>query len=369
MITSKRISWPDISKGIGILMIVFYHSIIPVLREEFGFFVIHNFFTTIQLPLFFFVSGWLFDLQIEKYSRNKLKSIGNKFTHLMIPYFSFSVLYYILFNLALKISFFAPMIKMGNGGYDNFSIIDSAIQILTFENSMAKSLWFIYALFITTAINILFPRFMKHPVTVIALFLLPYASMIFNPPDLLAYIFSYASYFSLARLVFNSTDKIMKIKKYIYAIIGILFTAGALAYSISAYYKLFSQEGTVLYYMNIPLKVLIAISGIIVICVGSEYIGKLSRTSKFLKYIGKNSFIIYLIHAPILTQALVSLMIKLLPGVPPIFSCIVATAVSVIVSLLINKFILRKVPILNTIFTGAPYVKKAKKHAAKHAAK
>lgn len=361
MITSKRIIWPDISKGIGILMIVFYHSIIPILRQQFGFSVFHQFLNTVEIPLFFFVSGWLFELNIEKYSRNKLKSIGKKFTHLMIPYFSFSVLYYILFNIALKISFVAPMINMGNGGYENFSIVDSIIQILTFENSMAKSLWFIYVLFIITAINILFPRFMKHPVTVIGLFLLPYTSMLFTFPDIIWRVIINLSYFSLARLVFGSTDKIQRINKYIYIFISILFVAGALGYSVGAYYELFSREGTVLYYLNIPIKALIAICGIIFICVGSAYIEKLNRTSKFLGYIGKNSFIIYLIHAPILTQAIVSFMIKFLPGVPPIFNCIFGTVVSVIISLLILKLILQKVPILNTIFTGAPYIKKRNK--------
>ena len=58
----KRLDWADIARGIGIILVVFAHSLVPKLREaftgvEFVWIFIYNF----HMPLFFFVSGWLFE--------------------------------------------------------------------------------------------------------------------------------------------------------------------------------------------------------------------------------------------------------------------------------------------------------------------
>lgn len=357
----KRIAWPDISKGIGILLVVLYHSFIPKLRGDFGFFFAYSFISTIIMPLFFFVSGWIFELKSDKYQQNKVKSIGNKFTHLMIPYFSFSILYYIAINIALRIDFFAPMLNMSNGGYEKFGFLESAIQILTFQDSMAKSLWFIYMLFILSAIHILFPKFMKHPVVVIAQFFLPFLNFLFTSPDIIMRVFIFSAYFAVGRLAFNYTDIILKMKKYIYMIISILYVASASIYSVASYHGLFTQKGTIFPCLNIFIKAFMGLTGIVFICVGANYISKISKISKPLTYIGKKSLIIYLIHAPILTQAIVSLMIKLLPSIPPVINCIAATIISVVVSILISEFIFNKIPILNTVFAGAPLKRKNKR--------
>ena len=365
MSITKRIIWPDIAKGITILLVVLYHTFIPKLRENFGFYFSYTILDCVIMPVFFFVSGWLFELKSDTYQQNRLKSIGNKFLRLMVPYFSFSILYYILINVALSISFFAPMLSMSNGGYTKTSFLDSAIQILTYQDSMAKSLWFVYTLFILYIIHILLPRFMKHPIVVAAQFFLPFLNFIFTAPDIIVHIFLYGAYFAVGRLAFNHTDAILKMKKYIYIIISLLFIASASVYSIASYLTMLSQKGTILNYLNVPFKAFLGLSGIILICVGSYYISNIARASKLLTFIGKNSFIIYLIHVPIFTPAVVSLMIKILPFIPPVIDCITAVVISVAVSILISEFILNKVPIINTIFTGAPLRRNKHKQAAR----
>lgn len=367
MSIKKRVAWPDIAKGIGILLVVLDHTFIPRLREQFGYQFLQTYFALISMSLFFFISGWLFELKAEKYEQNKLKAIGSKFIHLMIPYFSFSVLYYILFNIALRIESLAPIFSMSNGGYEKSSLIDSAIQILTFENSMAKSLWFLYVLFIISVVNILFPKFMKNPIVVILLFFLPYITKVLVLPDIIGRSTLYFSFFSLARLLFNFTDKILAMKKSIYSLIFGVFILISAAYGICLYYDLFSNEHIILNYLHVLIRSVLSFFSLAIIIVGANYIANLKHggISKFLTYIGQNSFIIYLIHAPILTQAVVSAMVKLVPFMPSFIDCLVGIAVGVGVSLLISEFILKKIPILNTIFTGAPYKKKTK---AKHQA-
>lgn len=359
MSIKKRVAWPDIAKGIGILLVVLAHTLIPKFREQFGYDYLLTLVAIVAMAVFYFVSGWLFELKAEKYEQNKLKAIGSKFMHLMIPYFSFSVLYYILINIALNISFSAQIMTSA-GGYEKCTLGEAVFQILTFQNSMAKSLWFLYILFIITAINILFPKFMKNPIVIIALFFLPYITRVIVLPDIIARSTLYFAFFSLARLLFNFTDKILAMKKYIFAIISIFFILFTFAYGVSVYHNLFSQTGTFLYLIHPIVKSILAVSGIAVICIGSNYIAKTNRISKFFKYLGNNSFVIYLIHTPILTPAVVSLLVKFLPFIPTIADCIIGIAVGVGVSLLISEFILKKIPILNTIFTGAPYKKKIK---------
>lgn len=357
---NKRISWPDIAKGIGILAVVLYHTFIPKLREDFGFYFVYTFFSVIQMPLFFFISGWLFEMKADTYKHNKLKSVGSKFVRLMIPYFSFSVIYYLLINIALNISAIAPMLSMSNGGYEKYSLPESIFQILTLENSMAKSLWFVYTLFIIIAINILIPKIMKHPLTLVILFLLPYFLMSVPSPSIVAHLFLYIPYFSLARILFNKTESILAMKKYIYAIIAILYIVGSTLYVLGQYNDIFSKKWSLLNILNIPISAFLAVLGILFICTSANYISRTKFFNKVLSYLGKNSFIIYLIHVPILTPSVVSVMIKVLPFVPPIFDCIVGLFIGIAIPLLIYELILKRVPVLNTVFLGAPLRRKNK---------
>ncbi len=359
MSASKRVSWPDIAKGIGIIIVVLSHAFIPKLRQEFGFEFTHYFLLTIQMPLFFFVSGWLFELRADKYAQNKLGSIGNKFLRLMLPYFSFSILYYVFINIALRIDAVAPMLKMSNGGYDTYSLGESIWQILTFEGSMAKSLWFIYVLFIISALNILLPKLMRHPAAVVVLLLLPCVLRFFDPPKLIFYLIGNIGYFALGRFLFKYMDRILAMKKYAYVILTLVYVSLATVFSFANYYEVFKSENFISYFYR-TISTSISVIGIIFLCVTAHYIGKSVRAAKFFTYLGQNSFVIYLIHAPILTQAVTSLMIKVFPMLPSICYCLTGLAVGIIVPLLVSKFIFEKVPILNTIFLGAPYKKKSK---------
>ncbi len=357
---SKRVVWPDIAKGIGILIVVIFHTLIPKLRENSGFYFLYIFLSTVQMPLFFFVSGWLFEMKSDKYKSHKLKSIGSKFVHLMIPYFSFSVIYYILINIALNINAIAPMLSMSNGGYEKYSLSESIFQILTFEGSMAKNLWFIYALFIAMALNIIIPRIMKHPIMIAALFLLPYFLMAVPTPYIITQLFLYIPYFSLARLLFNKTEAILAMKKYTYAIITLIYFVGSTFYVLGKLNKIFSEKWTLLNILNVPISAFIAILGILFICTSANYISHTRFFNKALSYLGKNSLIIYLIHVPILTPSVVSVMIKVLPSVPPIFDCLAGLIIGITVPLFIYEFILKRVPVLNTVFLGAPLRRKNK---------
>lgn len=360
MINSKRIIWPDIAKGIGILMVVLYHTFIPALRNDFSYSFIYSLFATIQMPLFFFVSGWLFQLKQKKYEQNKLQSIKTKFIHLMIPYFSFSIIYYVAINIALRISAIAPLVKMSSG-YSNSSFLDSIFQILFCQDSLAKNLWFIYVLFIITVLHIIFPKIMAHPISLILQFFLQYILMFVSCPDVIVNTFMYMFFFSFARFIFTYTDKILSAKKYFHILISVIFVCGATFYVLADYNGIF-KSNEILHYSKIIIKELVSILGIGFICISSYYISHLKFfINRALTYAGKHSFIIYLIHVPILTPAVVSLLIKTAPFLPTFVDCIIGFAIGIIIPLLISKFILEKVSILNFLFLGVTKKSKNKK--------
>ena len=82
--TAKRISYIDMAKGIGILLVVFGHSSFPSSN-------INQWISSFHMPLFFLLSGILLahtnahELEMGNLAKKKARSI-------LIPYFSFSIL-------------------------------------------------------------------------------------------------------------------------------------------------------------------------------------------------------------------------------------------------------------------------------------
>ena len=113
MAKKQYFDWIDIAKGIGIILVVFAHTIVPQIREnsfraKFVWIFIYNF----HMPLFFFLSGYLFEKGLPKYT-DKGKFVLGKLKYLMIPYLTFSVFAYVFINFALHIGPFSSVLKNG----------------------------------------------------------------------------------------------------------------------------------------------------------------------------------------------------------------------------------------------------------------
>ncbi len=155
----KKILWIDIAKGIGILSVVAGHVYIGDIK---------NIIFLFHMPLFFFISGFLFKPHpnIKQYFRNK--SI-----HLLIPYVAYLFPIYFLFNL------------------NDFSFIDSKDLLLFITKPiiggrlLIKELgvfWFIPVLFASEQIiNILFVKIKKRfiPYFILLFLLLSYTNSLF----------------------------------------------------------------------------------------------------------------------------------------------------------------------------------------------
>jgi acyltransferase len=133
-----RLQWIDALKGIGIILVVFAHHSLPVSLDTYIF--------SFHMPLFFFISGFLFDFG--KYAESAANFVRGRFRSLIVPYFCFAVitcLFYFLLDMA-----FQPGVT--NIEFFENSILHGTSHILVAFGpavSYNPPLWFLTCLFVT----------------------------------------------------------------------------------------------------------------------------------------------------------------------------------------------------------------------------
>ncbi len=348
MTGNKRIDGIDIAKGIGIILVVFAHTIVPQLRGSskaagFLWIFIYNF----HMPLFFFLSGLLFEKGLARYT-DKSKFILGKLKYLMLPYLTFSVFAYVFVSIVLKISFLAPILK--NGGYSAASFPNAFFQILTYNGHIDQHLWFVYSLFIVFVINILMPKIMRSRITLIPLLALYVLKAFVHYYGILDYTASDLLFFSLARVMTARNIKpVLRSPLSLAAVLAVFVTSGC----IYSFFYVTSMPGGVLKALLYIIRSVSSVSGIILICTLSERIAK-TRAAKPLKEIGLYSYDIYLMHAPFLVSGSMGILLAYSPlGVP--VCCAAVLVIGIALPYILSKFIIRKIPLLSVIILGKNY--------------
>lgn len=131
IIATSRVIWIDIFKGIGILLVVIGH----ILAEQKVYTPLYNIIYMFHMPLFFFISGYLY-----KQNNNIGTHIKDKAIQLLIPYF---------FILLL----FIPVNGLGafiNDGLNTKSMINYLMHLLSGGRNFGGAtgaFWFITCLF------------------------------------------------------------------------------------------------------------------------------------------------------------------------------------------------------------------------------
>ncbi|WP_261379745.1 acyltransferase family protein [Bacillus licheniformis] len=100
----KRIEWIDVSKGVGIILVVLGHTPTPDWLKTFIF--------AFHMPLFFFLSGLVYHDGNMTFTSFLLKKIKT----LLLPYFIFSVLAYLFWVLVESI-LRSPAVRMSTRLY------------------------------------------------------------------------------------------------------------------------------------------------------------------------------------------------------------------------------------------------------------
>lgn len=266
-----RIGWIDTAKGYGIIMVIIGHLSTPYITSIIYFF---------HMPLFFFISGFLFkeDSSFEIFIKKKIKRF-------LIPYLFLSTVI-IVFNF----------IYINN----SFSLIKNELISFLIQRRYT-TLWFVTCLFIMNLISYLLKRFVKNDIVIFMIILGTCLGCIIywrtkgNPLvwnvdiSVISLPFFYCGY--LISMLIKKKGFVFQFKsKYIILCLLIFILTGMVNYY-------FIGGKPDLFYSRIgvePLFYLCAFSGIFVFLFISRMLD-----CKVASYIGKNSMIFFAWHMSI----------------------------------------------------------------------
>lgn len=345
----NRLDWIDIAKGIGIVLVVFAHTLVPQIRENstgagFLWIFIYNF----HMPLFFFLSGWLFEKGLSHYT-NTPKFILGKLKFLMLPYLTFSVFAYVFINFALKIDKLAAVLQ--GGGYTATALKDAALQILTYNGHIDQHLWFVFSLFIVFLVNILLPKIMKSKPMLLVLLALYVSKAFVHYPGILDYTASDLLFFSLARVMLaDGKPQLTNLSPLrIIAVLAIFITSNCI---YSYFYVTQMPVGAVKALLYV-IRSISSVAGIMCVCTLAEYIqGK--AVSKPIKEIGLYSYDIYLMHAPFLVSGSMGILLSY-SSLPAPLCCAAVLIIGIALPYAVSRFIVRKIPVLSVLILGKSF--------------
>ena len=312
MTSSERLTYIDIAKGIGIILVVIGHCI-PDASSLTGisnpyFKLLHQIIYSFHMPLFFFIAGFFVNTQKTSAPLPDLQTtyrfIRKKFNRLMVPYLFVGFCY-----LPLKIAFS----QFANRPYH----INNLWKILIGVNPDGE-LWFLYSLFM---INVLIAVFLKFKVSLWTVLIALLA--MFSP--FFQIVTQYLLYFILGMYVRNKNESWLYEFSFTFIIICIaMFFVGNYAFYI--------------YHMH-WIKILTALFGIVL----SLWIAKIIDQnchvlSRGLSLVGEFSMDIYILSDFIKIPFRLLLWNKLHMYYTAFIVC---TVMSIFLSYIIGKYLIR----------------------------
>ena len=278
----KRLNWIDMAKGFAMILVMFGHAPISLrIRAE---------IYTFHLPLFFFMSGYLFSNV--KYN-NFIAFFKKRFITIGIPYFCFSFIEYIYFFLFNNKQNVSPL----------KSLIGTLIP-LRFNNGTLHNgtLWFIVCLFMSELIFFLIVKYSKNDkkkivacLVVCAIIGVFYNIYIKKPlPWSIDVAFISVVFYGMGYLIKGIENKVSKLVNIKYLIIFLI--ANVLLGHLNIRYLNANVDMSSSRYGNYFLFYMAAFCGIMASLIFCRLLPKL----RILIYVGKNSIIFMAFHQMIL---------------------------------------------------------------------
>ena len=326
----------DIAKGIGIILVVIGHalSVLPSPGKE-NAELLRTIIYLVHMPLFFFISGLLFEKNIKRYEVGGVRSyIFGKAKLYLIPYIIFSILLYIIVALALHIE---PISKYAvRLGAFTENVPTFLLSILTYQNPIDEHLWFSYVMFLVLVVSFLLKRL--NLTIMICIYFIGYVSTWFiSYPELIWKTLRYMLIFTAGRTMWKRDIQLTKKTSLFSFIVGTVFTA---------IYLLLKSEGLV--WMSV-VKPFSEIGLVLVLLSISGYLEK-AAVSGVLKRIGDESYAIYLIHQPYI----VPLVVTVFAGtrIRNYFAIFISLTLGVWLPMLLSKYVIKRNKALNFFLLG-----------------
>lgn len=339
MVKNNRLEHLNIARGFAILLVLILHIFVPEIRSgNRVYFTIFMCISSLFMPLYTILSGYLFERGYEKYKQNGFKFFfKRKLQGLMIPYMTVSILSYAGIGIVFMIPGLASVLM--RAGYARFKIGKAIFQILTLEGHIDKHLWFLYSLFIVFILTFIFASFFKSPIgllTMIAIYCLP---IFLSMPELAERICKMMLFFQIGRFT-TFIDKYGQ-KKY--------FLPTAFIFGTLLTIQRFDLLNQIRLLDNI-FNIFIGISGTLAMFCLSLIITE-NVAGRIISKVGDYSFIIYLLHQPFIVSG-VSGILLMYTRLPHIIICIITFVLGISLPCLAEKFIIDRSRILRGLFLG-----------------
>lgn len=340
MLQKQRLSWVDVLKGIGILLVIAGHSVRGEGSAALG--TIYELIYGMHMPLFFSVSGYLFGKSIDKYKRQSAGQFLNKKAKgYLKPFFVYSFLIYFLFQAAFHIPAIGKSLEQA--GMISCSIKTYLWDMLIGENPYAFHLWYLWILFLVTALcYILYKIGERLDVNGYVICLIVSGALwtlrmlaVYNAYMGLMLFLRYTIFFVVGVKLFDIPVR----KKSVY----VLGSLVSFAYFI--WHTLFKNVSFGMW-GNYVCNILQLGSVLLLIHNLAQFSQKLSNI-KILSYLGRNSLIIYLFHQPIFCAFVGVLCIHILK-ISPVEAFVISFATSLIATSIMIE-IAKRIPIVQRI--------------------
>lgn len=178
----KRLDYLDAAKAIALLFVIYGHTFRDSMRSaslwcDLSYIFVYRF----HVSLLFLISGVGYALSASKRSSSPVPYLRRKAHALLLPWFSYSVLIYLLFAFVQLI----PAVRsfLSSSSYRLISPLDYAITMLRNENPYNFHLWYLQTLFLFIAATYLMDHFLSpknaKQLKILLIFLLPAFYMLF----------------------------------------------------------------------------------------------------------------------------------------------------------------------------------------------
>lgn len=257
----KHLQWPDVAKGIGMILVVLGHGMFPL----------HSLIDSFHMPLFFILAGLFVDA--DKNSINDY--VSKRFVRVMIPYFIFAVV--------------VGVYAMPMGTQEMVHHV--------------KSLWFLYTIFLASSLYYIIRRYIVIKWCNLLLFAIAFL-IPFNSPgggnlmelSVVIVRILYAVFFIHIGWIYNFYRSKVNLRWYVPLITLLVFLCcNVIVIKQYTLLNISYFSGTL---FQLPVYILVAstLSGSYLVMYVSQKIEEAST----LQYIGRNSLAIYAFHIPLI---------------------------------------------------------------------
>lgn len=280
----KRLEYIDAMRGIAILFIVFGHIqtyCYGIASEHLSSF--RALTSLLQLPMFFFVSGFVFNPQ--KMLTGGVKTLFSKFRQLVVPALFFGVIYVFINNIDI---IYCLTDKFKCGYWFTLTLFEFIVVQYLWEYVAKKSniynngnLYIILSIVIVSLFYVLsIPSVSEKIGNVSGIFGLP--------------MFRYYMYFVVGRLIHMHLDALLQYKYLNFCVSFIVF--GFLMLSVYNWCYNMDLVGSLFHANLIIFKLLALLSVFVFMYKKRTYLSTCSYGSRIITFIGRRTLDIYLLH-------------------------------------------------------------------------